>query len=175
MQTADSKKNEQWLKKSALHYLGQRSSSTANLKRVLTRRARRRIEGEDADASTSIPGLVETVVAFCVEHGFVNDDVYAETKASNATRAGMSQRKMAAKLASKGIARDVIGTAVAVIDDEAAAIAFARRRRLGAWKSDQSKRDLDKDVAALARAGFSLTIAIRTARMTAEEAQDHIC
>lgn len=162
-------RNLQRLKRSALHYLGQRSSSTSNLRRVITRRAQKKFEAEEAGR---ISELVEAVIGFCVENGFVNDVSYAETKAVSATRSGVSRRKLTMKLASKGVSKDIIGEAVEVVDDEAAAIAYARRRRLGAWKPDQTKRVFEKDVAALARAGFSIQIAMKTARMTSEDIEE---
>lgn len=161
-----SDKNEQWIKRSAAHYLGQRSSSVANLRRVLTRRARKRLPEEDPE---KIETLVTVGVAFCVENGFVNDDSYAEMKAGQAARIGVSRRKLEAKLASKGVARETVSAAVSELDDEASAILFARRRRLGPWKTDQSKRDAAKDTAALVRAGFPIRIAIRTANLKVED------
>lgn len=159
-------KNEQWIKRSAAHYLGQRSSSIANLRRVLTRRARKRLPEEEPE---KIESLVNSGVAFCVQNGFVNDDAYAEIKAGQAARIGVSKRKLEAKLASKGVARETIGNAVSELDDEASAILFAKRRRLGPWKTDQSKRDVAKDTAALVRAGFPIRIAIRTANLKVED------
>lgn len=158
-----SNRDEQWLRRSAIHYLGQRSTSAQNLRRVLTRRAKRKLE---ADEHSRIPDLVSSVVEFCIKNGFIDDDAYAGMKASQAERIGISKRKLGAKLAAKGIARDTIDSAVANLDDEASAILYAKRRRLGPWHPNQSGRDLNKDIAALVRAGFPVQVAVKTAKLS---------
>lgn len=162
--------NEQWLKRSAFHYLGQRSSSTENLRRILTKRVRRRLDEEDFEG---IHEVIERVVAFCVNNGLVNDGAYAEMKVASGARSGVSRRKLSAKLASKGISRDIISNAVSEVDDEASAILFAKRRKLGPWKTEQSTRDVQKDIAALARAGFPVSVAIKIANLNLEEFRDN--
>jgi len=158
--------DKQWLKRSAFHYLGQRSSSAENLRRVLNRRAKKRFQDE---ALEGISEAVDSVVAFCVTNGLVDDGIYAETKVASGARIGVSRRKLSAKLASKGISREIIGNAVSELDDEASAILFAKRRKLGPWRVDQSTRDVQKDTAILARAGFPVSVALRTANLRLED------
>jgi len=70
------------------------------------------------------------------------------------------------KLFQKGLGGDDIDSAIRALEDEfedaefIAAAALARRRRLGPYRNDEVRKELyEKDLAALARAGFSYDIA----------------
>ncbi|MEM9633620.1 MAG: RecX family transcriptional regulator [Pseudomonadota bacterium] len=110
--------------------------------------------------------LIDAVVEKCVVTGLVNDQAYAETKTASLRRRGGSKRKIEAQLIAKGINRQTI-EGVVQDDPEAeleAAFRFARRRRLGPYRSRiGAKRDpqlqRDKDLAAMCRAGFSFDLA----------------
>jgi regulatory protein len=73
---------------------------------------------------------------------------------------GRSLRQIAAGLAAKGIGRDEAAAAIAALRDGAAdpdltaACAFARRRRIGPFRTGNSEGDRNRDLAAFARAGF---------------------
>ncbi|GGE34878.1 regulatory protein RecX [Agaricicola taiwanensis] len=161
-------RREVWLRNSALHFLAQRISSEENLRRVLTRRAQRRIAGaEEAD----IRAMVDKVVAFCREQRLIDDVAYAETKAAVAARRGQSRRNLSRMLQVKGVAESIVTDAASVIDDALSAVRFAKRRRLGPWRLRSAEDAVMKDVAAFARGGFSSDLAFRTARMSIEEAE----
>jgi len=88
-------------------------------------------------------------------------------------RRGTSSRGVSAKLAAKGVPREVVESAMqaerdALPDGEAEAIeaqaahAYAKRRRLGPHRRpDIRAAHRDRDLAALARAGFSYGLARR--------------
>jgi len=157
---------EDRLKRSAVHYLERYASSSANLRRVLERRVLKACFDHDKDPA-EYAALIDVVIDKCVSSGLVNDHTYAETKTASLRRRGGSKRKIEAQLSSKGIERQTIAEIVED-DPEAemqAALVFARRRRLGRYRSysGTSKRDpliqRDKDLAAMCRAGFSFDIA----------------
>ena len=151
------------LTRSALHYLERYASSEANLRRVLERKVLKACAALELDPS-DFSGLIETVVDTCVRNGLVNDRTYAETKTAGLRRRGGSTRKIEAQLAAKGVDRNTIETVLQDTDqsDDDAAWVFARRRRLGPYRTS-GKRDekRDKDLAAMCRAGFSFEIARR--------------
>lgn len=161
-----------WLERAALHYLERYSASTEMLRRTLARRVqkRARARGEDPALFTD---LVTTTVARAVSAGLVDDARFADTRLANLRRRGTSSRGVSAKLAAKGVPRDVVEAAMlaerdALPDGEAEAIedqaarAYAKRRRLGPYRRpDQRAAHRDRDLAALARAGFAYDLARR--------------
>jgi regulatory protein len=164
----DPARQETWLRNSATHYLAQRISSAENLRKILVRRAGRRIP--DAEEG-EIAALVDKVVAFCREHRLVDDRAYAETKAAVGARRGVSRRSLSQMLRHKGVEPPVVAEAVSTMDDTRSAVRFAKRRRLGPWRTRQADDALMKDAAAFARGGFASDLAFRTARMSLEEAE----
>ena len=148
----------------ALHYLGRYASSAENLRRVLTRRVRRR-------APEAVPAAAELIDALVLryrESGLLDDAAYAAARVQSLHRRGESMRTMRARLAAKGVsAADVADAvsglrAVAPDPDLGAACAFARRRRLGPFRradAEQADADHARELAAFARAGFSRRVA----------------
>ena len=108
--------------------------------------------------------------------GLIDDRAWAEAQAGGLRRRGASARAVAARLSSKGAPRAEIERLLAGEDDAAereAARALARRRRLGPWRGPAERAARrQKDLAALARAGFSVRtwpgrLSTRTARPAA--------
>ncbi|MGX1788915.1 regulatory protein RecX [Bosea sp. NPDC055332] len=149
-----------YLRHAALHYLGRYSVPAAQLQRVLLRKVERSCRHHGLDPQ-AFRGLVDEIVASCVASGLVDDRQFAEAKAQSLRRKGRSARAVAAGLAAKGVGRELVAQTVTVdpqVELEAARIA-ARRKRLGPWSRGDRAAQRQKDIAALARAGFSLTIA----------------
>ena len=146
---------ERW----ALSYLGRYASSAENLRRILTRRARR----YSPEAARRAAGLIEAIVTRYRESGLLDDAAYAAARAASLQRRGDSLRAIRARLAAKGVAGEVAAEAIAGLHgratdpDLAAACAFARRRRLGPFR--RGAADRRRELAAFARAGFSRRIA----------------
>ena len=149
---------ERW----ALAYLGRFSSTAANLRRVLLRRVQRR-DLADRDAVAAARPLVDALVARYRESGLVDDAAYAAGRARARLRRGQSLRTIRAGLAAKGVGAEDAAAAIEGLreaggdPDLAAAVAFARRRRLGPFRG--SDGDRDRELAAFARAGFSRAVA----------------
>ena len=146
---------ERW----ALHYLGRYASSAENLRRVLTRRVRRR-----APEAVPVAGaLIDALVARYRESGLLDDAAYASARVQSLHRRGESMRAMRSRLAAKGVpaadvADAVLGLQTAAPDsDLAAACIFARRRRLGPFR--RATADHARELGAFARAGFSRRVA----------------
>jgi regulatory protein len=105
---------------------------------------------------------LDAVIARCVSSGLVDDRRFAEARAATLRRKGQSSRAVAARLASKGISRELAGefAAVDVDDERAAARVAARRRKLGPWRqAEQRAASRQKDLAVLARLGFDFATA----------------
>ncbi len=169
-----------WLQRAALHYLESYASSSENLRRVLRGKLDRRCRARGEEAGPFLP-LVDEVVEKAVAGGYVDDTRYAQAKVASLRRRGGSRRAIAAKLQAKGLDREAIGTALDDIDAQTAAeresmddsaegdagataegvaaLAYARRRRLGPFRLKEREERRDRDIAAMMRAGFGYRIA----------------
>jgi regulatory protein len=162
----------------ALYYLSRFAASEASLRRVLENRVRRAAMANpefaaDAAARETAQKAIDAIVAQHVKSGVVNDSAFAEMKVRGLRRAGRSQRRITQQLQHKGIAADVIARALQPEDDrnpedieKQSALAFARRRKLGPFRKEEASKETKalfdqrrKDLASMARAGFSCDIA----------------
>jgi regulatory protein len=157
------------LEKAALRYLERYASSAAGLRRVLMRRLRRAgadqdEEGEDRHAA------IEAVIAKLMRLGLLDDARYAEARAGSLARRGASLFVIRRDLKARGIAAGPLDAAIGQLKDEAggssdavdrmAALALARRRRLGPFRAPRVRAQFrDRDLATLGRAGFALEVA----------------
>lgn len=158
----------------ALAYLDRYAGSEASLRQVLTRRARRL--GDPAEPA-AIASLVDALVARARDLGLVDDLAFAEGRARRLLARGRPTAAVRAALAAKGIAAGVTDRALARIAgtngdlEFGAAIAFARRRRLGPWRLGETGADgARRELAAMARAGFPLSVARRVLAARSPEA-----
>ncbi len=165
----------EYLDKAALFYLERYASSAENLARVLMRRVERAVRaglGERDEGKQLIAELVERYRA----RGLLDDRVYAEGRARSLLRQGRPRAAIARRLAAKGVEAEAIGAALDSLHDESAnpdlsaAIAFARRRRLGPFRLKDRAGFRDRDLAALGRAGFSYDLARRVLDAESPEA-----
>jgi regulatory protein len=142
---------ERW----ALHYLGRYASSAENLRRVLTRRARR----HSPQTAHEVSAMIDVLVARYRKSGLLDDAAYAAGRTQSLLRRGTSLQAIRARLAAKGVAASDVADAVSGLraaapdPDLAAACAFARRRRLGPYR--RAAVDQARELAAFARAGFN--------------------
>ena len=149
-----------YLQRAALSYLERYASSAENLRRVLRRKVdkRCRLRGEDP---SEFHDAIDEVVAKSLKIGLIDDTRYAEARVASLRRRGGSARAIQAKLAQKGVPKDAIAAALEgePEDEHTAAHALARRRKLGPYRPGERGPYRDKDLAAMARAGFSYGIA----------------
>lgn len=166
---------EERLIRSALHYLERYSTSEANLRRVLERKVLKACRALDLDPAEH-SGMIDRVVARFVGNGLVNDRTFAETKIAGLRRRGGSARKIAAQLGAKGVDRDTIDLVLETDEtsDLEAARVFARRRRLGPFRTKERTERRDRDLAAMCRAGFDFETArqVIDAQDLPEDAQE---
>jgi regulatory protein len=164
---------ERW----ALAYLGRFASSAENLRRVLLRRVRKRLP-DDRAAAESAAAAIDALVARYRASGLLDDAAYAAARARARLRRGQSLRTVRAALAAKGVAAADTAAAIDALGGEggdpdlAAAVAFARRRRVGPYRRGAGAGERDKELAAFARAGFTRAAAEAVLKCaTPEEAE----
>ena len=131
------------------------------LRQTLERRAKRRLCVRALEAETK--ALIEAAIANLVGLGLVDDQTFADNRAASLARKGLSKRRIGQGLKLKGIADATIETAIKPeVDDAAQVHVFIKRKRLGAFRRGGATPETrDKDLRALARAGFSYRIAAR--------------
>ena len=152
----------------ALHYLERYATSSAHLRRLLLAKTARAGAAYGAAAAAGTRE-VEALLRSLEAKGLLDDAAFARTRARALHRRGTSARAIRAALAKKGVARPAIESALEALSEEAeepelaAALAYARRRRLGPYRDDAGLRaDLrDRDLAALGRRGFGYELARR--------------
>ncbi len=162
------------LSRAAYWYLERFATSAENLRRVLMRRVEKAARAPGAQDSDRGDGAaaIDDIIKRLVRDGLLDDAAYAEARVRSMRAAGKPAKAIKWALAGKGVAAEVAEQAVATIDAETAregedanfraAVKFAKRRRLGPYR-DPEKRDAcrQKDLAALARAGFGYGLAER--------------
>jgi regulatory protein len=148
-----------YLRKSAMHYLSQRSASSSMLRQILVRRSIRRLSVKTLEPDTL--ALIDGAIAGLTHLGIVDDSRFAEGRATTLAGRGQSKSRIAAGLKAKGITADIIAASDAAhVDDLAQARRTVQRKRLGPYRCNgQTQETRRKDLAALARAGFSYTVA----------------
>jgi regulatory protein len=149
-----------YLQRAAMHYLERYAAPSAQLRRVLQRKIIMSCR-HHGDEPGRFDAILDDVVARCVSSGLVDDARFAEARANTLRRRGQSGRAVMAKLAAKGVSRELAECHSATDEDQelAAARIAARRKRLGPWSRGDRAANRQKDIAALARAGFRMNIA----------------
>lgn len=157
----------------ALTHLDRFASTKRRLIEVMRRRARASA-GAHGDDPGALLDAIEETIHWLEAKGVLSDRAYAEAKARALIGRGASRQRIAANLWAKGIDPDIARAAITRLTEEfgdpdlAAAKSYAKRRRLGCYRK-AGKKELDskkfgtgdRDLAAMARAGFSLAVARR--------------
>jgi regulatory protein len=154
------------LEAAALRYLERYASSAENLRRVLMRRIERAVRLEMIERAEG-RARVAAVVERLIERRLIDDAAYADGRARSLSRQGRSRARIGRALAAKGVEAEAIDAALTNLANEgetdfAAAVRFAKRRKLGPFRTRRERKERrDRDLAALGRAGFSYEVARR--------------
>ena len=128
------------------------------------RRVERSARAHDTDRDEGAEAI-DSIIQRFQEWGYLDDKAYAEMRVGSLFRRGTSRRGIRYQLSMKGVPEDTIDAALESVfkneldPDRRAAIAYARRRRIGPWRKDNREPFRDRDLAALGRQGFAYGIA----------------
>ena len=158
-----------YLQNAATFYLERYPTTAEGLRRVLKRRVKR-AEMLEAPVMENVGQAIEGIVAKFVDAGVIDDKAFAQTKARALHRRGTSSKLTKQKLRMIGVDSDTLDKAMAALDQELdtnprqrewkAAVALARRRRLGPFRLQKDRKEKrDRDLAAMARGGFDYDLA----------------
>jgi regulatory protein len=154
------------LEASALRYLERFDCSSERLRKVLSARvakaARAGVEG-----AAEARAIIDELLARYQSSGLLNDARFAQNYAQSLRGRGGSRRVIEMKLRARGIPGELAqraskGDESSATSELEAAQAFVRRRRLGPHRKAESRAEhRQKDLLAVARAGFDFDIAKR--------------
>ncbi len=171
------KPTEASLHEAALAYLARYAATQATMIRVLDRRVSkwsRSVPDLEAEEISAVRAIARHVAARLVKSGLIDDTQFATMRARSLTRAGRSRRAVQAHLSAKGVGGDIVQE-VLPQDSEAelaACVVLVRKRRLGAFRNPEREPDRMRELAVLARAGFSHNVASQALGLDAEAAED---
>ena len=168
----------QRLERVALAYLEKYAAPAAGVRRVLQRRVTKAARVHETD-SAAAAGWIDDIIARLIRSGLVDDGAYANGRVRSLFRQGRSRRYITGYLNAKGVDRELIETALAALapqeNDFAAALRYARRRRLGPFAPPERANRRDRALGSLGRAGFSYEVARRVAEAeSVSELEDEI-
>lgn len=152
----------------ALYYLGRYESSAEKLRQLLKRRvAKAKMKG--ADIPVDILLWIDSIVLKMCQDGYISDERFASGLVSKYRAAGKSKRYIASKLHQAGIDADTQEKALAGDEDVSdedpemeAARRLVKKKKLGFWRNPEVRIEYrKKDLAVLARAGFSFDVATK--------------
>jgi regulatory protein len=154
------------LERFALRYVERYATTRGRLVDYLKRKIRER--GWGGETNPDIVGLAQRMA----DLGYVNDRLFAESKAGAMGRRGLGARRVTQALRQAGIDdedAEAVAPAVAA-DAPTSAIAFARRKRIGPFAREAADRPLqEKQLAAMLRAGHALDLSRKIVRMAPGE------
>jgi regulatory protein len=152
----------------AAFYLERYPATAEGLRRVLNRRVRK-AQMLEAPIVADVRGVIDAIVAKFVDSGAIDDRAFAQTKARALHRRGVSTKGTRQKLRLAGVDDETLDAALAGLDREldvdpgqrewTAAVALARRRRLGPFRQKDRAGHRDRDLAVMGRAGFDYDLA----------------
>ena len=153
----------------ALRYVGRFATSRAKLIAYLGRKLRER--GWDGPQEPDLEALADR---FC-ELGYVDDAAYALSKSRALAGRGYGKRRLDQALRLAGIGEEEGAAARDHADSRAveAALRFAERRGIGPFGAPPlDRREREKAIAAMVRAGHSFTLARTIAEWPRDTAVD---
>ena len=158
--------DDAWLQRAALTYLRRFAATTGRFRRVMLRKVDRAIDaGSDAERD-EVADRVESLIGRLTEGGYLDDERLVRARVEQLHQRGTSRPLIRARLAAQEAPPDLVAAALEALSDDGrdpeleAAIAYARRRRLGPWSREPGARR-DKELGSMGRAGFGYGVACR--------------
>lgn len=187
-----------YLQNAGVYYLERFPAGIGQFRTVMTRKIDRSMKDHPDQDRAACLEMLEEVISKFVGMGLLNDALYARAMASSLRRRGLSTTAITQKLRQKGLPPSEIATALSQIDerltdlrpatagqsdpdieamggaDYIAALTLARKKRIGPFAKTPPAEasDRDKQMARLARQGFSYDIVQRVMRTDADDAAD---
>lgn len=173
-----------YLHNSGLYYLQRFAASTTQFRRIMQRKIDNSCRAHPEQNPDECKELLDALIETFQRSGLLNDELYAAGAIRSLRQRGLSTRVITAKMEMKGISAALVQATLAEIDSRTAgdpnmvaAIKHARRRHIGPFMSpdkNMDDKDRNKQLAAMARAGFDFETARKVLGMKKEEAESLI-
>ena len=162
------------LKDLAYSYLEKYSPSKQQLKVYLLKKYLTKIKG--TKSKKEVTSIIDQIISNLEKNKFLNDEMYADSKARMFLRRGYSLNKINQSLRNKGIQDEYVKKSIDKIKeneiepDFVSALKLCKRRRIGPLRPE-SNRELfyKKDMGILARGGFSFDLSKRVLELKKDE------
>lgn len=173
--------DEQWIRNAGLRYLGRFSASEKHFRVILSQKINRADRCVSDDPLTH-QEWIESAVKIATEYGLLDDEKLALGLANSHKRRGLARYATRQKLKQKKLSEAHIEAALETcytfqdhhqVDPHLfAAARAARKKRIGPWGPDVlDYPTFQKQIAKLARRGFSYAIAKKVLKASLEEAE----
>lgn len=160
---------EKYLYNSGLAYLQRFPASTHHFRVVMGRKIHKSCRHHTEQDKDTCLSMLEKVTQQFIELGLLDDQAYLKGMVYSSRRKGLATQMIIQKLTIKGFDQNRIKQEIDQYDQDyvhddngeyMAALTLARRKRLGPYLPETmiDKKTPDKQMAALARAGFSYDI-----------------
>ncbi len=146
----------------ALRYVERYATTRGRLADYLKRKLRER--GWNGEAPPDLAALAQRMA----DLGYVNDLLFAESKAGAMGRRGLGARRVGQALRHAGIEECDLDAVAPAMEASAisSALAFARRKRIGPFAREAAERpEREKQLAAMLRAGHAFDLSRKIIRM----------
>lgn len=167
--------SQTYLHNSGLYYLQRYSSSVENFRRVFKRKIIKSCSFHTDQNPEECLELLEGIIENFVRSNLLNDETYAYGKISSLRRIGQSKQSVVQKMQMKGINSELIDQTLQKIDGQNensefdAALIFAKRKKIGPFASANKEVHHTKQLAMMARAGFSYDISTKILKLNPDE------
>jgi len=146
-------------------YLERYFTTRFHLRRLLMRRVYRSARYHHVDPADG-EQLVDALLDRLERARVLDDEAWARGRVRTLRRRGASARSIRAALREKGVPGAIVRQCLDEVDGDqgepelAAALTYARKRRLGPYRHDPDQREVQaqRDLARLARRGFSYDV-----------------
>lgn len=171
---------EQYLHNAGLYYLQRFAASSGHFKTVMMRKIHKSCAYHKDQDIEACKQLLDRTVDKFLSAGLLDDSAYARAMVTSLRRRGLSSKAITVKLRAKSMTQEDIKTALEEYDaqleglnpDLIAALRLCQRKRMGpfardrvsinnlakAADEDQLRKQTQRHLSALARAGFSYEI-----------------
>lgn len=169
-----------YLYNSGLAYLQRYPASSMHFRFIMSRKINKSCKHHLDQSYEECQKLLEELIVQFKELNLLDDSAYLKAMVTSLRRRGLSALQIKNKLMQKGYQTDEIVSELEQYDgetdyndaelsgDHRAILIHARKKRLGPFDIE-NKKDFEKSLASLARAGFSYDIAKRTLKLDREE------
>ena len=177
---------KRYLTNAGLGYLKKFTASSGHFQKVMTRKIDRSCKWHVDQDKEECLKLLNEVTSYFQELGYLNDEAYSKALINSLARKGLSTRMMEQKLREKSISQELIRTRIETykseVDaqnsglsvDQLNALQFIKRKKIGAYRSEKKEENKNRELSALARAGFSYNVANFALEIEQTEAENYL-